>query len=92
MNPFVFPNIAQNQNIPNNQQTGNPTNNIPQKTENSNNQNSASTKDQQKLIYQVQINKMKEMGFLNDDANLDALLKNNGNVEAAVEYLISLLS
>lgn len=32
------------------------------------------------------------MGFINDDANFEALAKTGGNVEAAVERLLNMLN
>ena len=44
-----------------------------------------------KVKYAAQLEKMKEMGFLNDDVNLDALKATNGNIEAAIERIITML-
>jgi ubiquilin len=41
--------------------------------------------------YKDQNDKLKEMGFTNDDANFDALSKTGGNVDAAVERLLNML-
>lgn len=41
--------------------------------------------------YKDQNEKLKEMGFTNDDANFDALSKTGGNVDAAVERLLNML-
>ncbi len=44
-----------------------------------------------KTKYATQLEQMKAMGFVNDEANLQALVATNGNVEAAVERLLSML-
>lgn len=44
-----------------------------------------------KVKYAVQLAKMKEMGFLNDEVNLDALKATNGIIDAAVERIINML-
>lgn len=41
--------------------------------------------------YKAQNEKLKEMGFTNDDLNFDALAKTGGNVDAAVERLLNML-
>lgn len=41
--------------------------------------------------YKDQNEKLKEMGFTNDDLNFDALAKTGGNVDAAVERLLNML-
>ena len=41
--------------------------------------------------YKEQNIKLKEMGFVNDDANFEALKKTMGNVDAAVERLLNML-
>jgi ubiquilin len=43
-----------------------------------------------KVLYKDQLNQMKEMGFINDDANLESLKKANGNVNAAVENMLAM--
>jgi ubiquilin len=43
-----------------------------------------------KALYKDQLSQMKEMGFINDDANLEALKKANGNVNAAVENMLAM--
>ena len=41
--------------------------------------------------YASQLQQMKDMGFINEQANLQALIATNGNVEAAVERLLSMI-
>lgn len=41
--------------------------------------------------YKEQNEKLKEMGFINEEANFKALEKTGGNVDAAVERLLSIL-
>ena len=41
--------------------------------------------------YATQLQSLKDMGFINEAANLDALKATNGNVEAAVERLLNML-
>jgi len=41
--------------------------------------------------YKDQNEKLKDMGFTNDDLNFDALAKTGGNVDAAVERLLNML-
>lgn len=41
--------------------------------------------------YKEQNERLKEMGFTNDEANFDALSKTGGNVDAAVERLLNML-
>lgn len=41
--------------------------------------------------YVSQLQQMKDMGFINEQANLQALIATNGNVEAAVERLLSMI-
>lgn len=41
--------------------------------------------------YKEQNQKLKDMGFTNDDANFEALSKTGGNVEAAVERLLNMM-
>ena len=52
-------------------------------------QQPALTKEQLKEKYKGQIAQLKEMGFDNEDDDIQALEKTNGNVEAAVERLVS---
>lgn len=42
--------------------------------------------------YKDQNQKLKDMGFINDDVNIEALKKTGGNVDAAVERLLNLLN
>jgi len=44
-----------------------------------------------KELYKDQLAKLKDMGFTNEEVNLDILKKVGGNVDAAVERLLSLL-
>ena len=44
-----------------------------------------------KDLYKNQLAQLKDMGFINEDANIEALKKCDGNVQFAVERLISLL-
>ena len=44
-----------------------------------------------KVKYATQLEKMKEMGFTNEDVNLDALKITNGNIEAAIERILTML-
>ncbi len=44
-----------------------------------------------KVKYAAQLEKMKEMGFTNEEVNLEALKATNGNIEAAVERILSML-
>lgn len=41
--------------------------------------------------YKEQNERLKEMGFINEEANFDALSKTGGNVDAAVERLLNML-
>lgn len=52
-------------------------------------QQPALTKEQLKEKYKGQIAQLKEMGFDNEDDDIQALEKTNGNVEAAIERLVS---
>ena len=45
------------------------------------------TSEQAKSQYSVQINQIKEMGFENEEDIIQALIKTNGNVNAAIERL-----
>jgi len=42
--------------------------------------------------YKEQNERLKEMGFINEDANFEALKKTGGNVDAAVERLLNMLN
>ena len=42
--------------------------------------------------YKEQNEKLKEMGFINEEANFNALGKTQGNVDAAVERLLNMLN
>ena len=44
-----------------------------------------------KVKYAVQLAKMKEMGFINEEVNLDALKATNGIIDAAIERIINML-
>ena len=44
-----------------------------------------------RVLYQAQMQQMRDMGFINDDANLNALQMCGGNVQLAVEYLLRLM-
>ena len=44
-----------------------------------------------KELYKNQLVQLKDMGFINEEANIDALKKCDGNVQFAIERLISLL-
>lgn len=44
-----------------------------------------------KKNYATQLKSMKEMGFLNEEVNLEMLINTQGNVEAAIERLLSML-
>ena len=44
-----------------------------------------------KVIYAAQLARMKEMGFLNEEVNLEALKQTNGDVFEAVDKIISML-
>jgi ubiquilin len=41
--------------------------------------------------YKDQNQRLKDMGFVNDDLNIEALTKTGGNVDAAVERLLNML-
>jgi ubiquilin len=41
--------------------------------------------------YKEQNQKLKEMGFINDDLNIEVLTKTGGNIDAAVERLLNML-
>ena len=43
-----------------------------------------------KVLYKDQLNQMKDMGFINEETNLEALKMTHGNVNAAVENLLSM--
>ena len=53
------------------------------------NNNTMLTQEQLKEKYKEQISKIKEMGFPNEDEIIKALQKTNGNIDAAIERLIS---
>ena len=42
-------------------------------------------------VYAVQLQSMRDMGFINDEANIAALKETGGNVNAAVERLLNML-
>ena len=44
-----------------------------------------------KEAYKEQNQKLKDMGFLNEELNFDILKQTNGNVDLAVEKLLNLL-
>ena len=44
-----------------------------------------------KELYKEQLAQLKDMGFINEDANIEALKKCDGNVQFAVEKLLSML-
>ena len=56
---------------------------------NLNNNNMNMTPEQLKEKYKDQINKIKDMGFSNEEEILNAIKKTNGNIDAAIERLIS---
>lgn len=43
----------------------------------------------QKHVFRAQLEQLEEMGFSERQANVRALLATGGNVEAAIEYLLS---
>jgi len=45
-----------------------------------------------KIKYKEQNEKLKDMGFINDDLNFEVLAKTNGNVDAAVERLLNMFN
>lgn len=53
------------------------------------NNNMNMTPEQLKEKYKDQINKIKDMGFSNEEEILNAIKKTNGNIDAAIERLIS---
>ena len=53
------------------------------------NNNMMNTPEQLKEKYKEQIKSIKDMGFDNEDNILNALTKTNGNINAAIERLIS---
>ena len=53
------------------------------------NNNMNMTPEQLKEKYKDQINKIKDMGFSNEEETLNAIKKTNGNIDAAIERLIS---
>lgn len=54
--------------------------------------NQGSTQVNPREAYKEQNAKLKEMGFINEDANYQALAKTGGNVDAAVERLLNMLN
>lgn len=44
-----------------------------------------------KVLYATQLDKMKEMGFFNEEVNLDALKATNGNIDSAIERILNML-
>jgi hypothetical protein len=44
-----------------------------------------------KVLYKEQLEKLKEMGFVNEDVNINILKQCQGNVDFAVEKLLSML-
>ena len=54
-----------------------------------NNNNIGLTQEQLKEKYKDQISKIKDMGFSNEEQIIKALQKTNGNIDAAIERLIS---
>jgi ubiquilin len=55
------------------------------------NLNNSITNEDPKEKYKQQNQQLKDMGFINDDANIEALVKTFGNVDAAVERLLNML-
>jgi hypothetical protein len=53
--------------------------------------NTTNTNVDPKEAYQEQNQKLKDMGFLNEDLNFQVLKQVNGNVDLAVERLLQLL-
>ncbi len=45
-----------------------------------------------KIKYKEQNEKLKDMGFINDELNFEVLAKVNGNVDAAVERLLNMFN
>lgn len=44
-----------------------------------------------KAKYAVQLGKMKEMGFINEEVNLEALKATHGIIDAAIERILTML-
>jgi ubiquilin len=44
-----------------------------------------------KVKYANELESMKEMGFVNEETNIEALKSANGNVQAAIERLLNML-
>jgi ubiquilin len=44
-----------------------------------------------KVLYAPQLAELKSMGFLNEEFNLEALQATHGNVDAAIERIITML-
>jgi hypothetical protein len=44
-----------------------------------------------KVLYAVQLVKLKEMGFTNEEVNLDALKATHGIIDAAIERILTML-
>lgn len=42
--------------------------------------------------YKEQNQKLKDMGFINDELNIQVLIKTGGNVDAAVERLLNMFN
>jgi len=60
--------------------------------QNQNNQSSFTSNVNPREAYKEQNQKLKDMGFINEDANFEALAKTQGNVDAAVERLLNMLN
>ncbi len=44
-----------------------------------------------KDLYKDQLLKLKDMGFTNEEVNIDVLKKSGGNIDIAVEKLLNML-
>jgi ubiquilin len=60
-------------------------------TNNTNNNSNTNTNIDYKEQYKSQLQQLKDMGFTNDDLNLEMLKKTYGNVDAAVERLLNMM-
>ncbi|KAI9304934.1 hypothetical protein BJ944DRAFT_240111 [Cunninghamella echinulata] len=74
------------QNLWGNMFSGMPSNN---NNNNNNNNNASQSTEPPETRFQSQLSQLEEMGFVEKQANIRALLATGGNVDAAVEYLLN---
>lgn len=62
---------------------------MPSNNNNNNNNNASQSTEPPETRFQSQLSQLEEMGFVEKQANIRALLATGGNVDAAVEYLLN---